>query len=176
MRLQVWGLGLAALAAFTACPAHIEARAESLQEALSAAYKFNPRLDAARATLRATDEEVPRALSGFRPTVVGNADTGYQMQTTRPSQPGKAESNPRGYSVDLQQPIFKGFRVVNTVREAEATVRAGRETLRTTESSVLLEGVTAYVDVVRDQAIGCARTTHRADARPRPPRIANVGG
>jgi outer membrane protein len=153
MRLQVWGLGLAALAAFTACPVHIEARAESLQEALSAAYKFNPRLDAARATLRATDEEVPRALSGFRPTVVGNADTGYQMQTTRPSQPGKAESNPRGYSVDLQQPIFKGFRVVNTVREAEATVRAGRETLRTTESSVLLEGVTGYVDVVRDQAI-----------------------
>ena len=127
--------------------------AETLQQALSSAYKFNPRLDAARATLRATDEEVPRAMSGFRPQVVGNADTGYQLQTTRPSTGGKTESNPRGYSVDMQQPLFKGFRVVNTVREAEATVRAQRESLRTTESSVLLDGVTAYVDVVRDQAV-----------------------
>jgi len=38
------------------------------------------------------------------------------------------------------------------VAEAEATVRAGRETLRSVEQSVLLEAVTAYVDVVRDQA------------------------
>jgi len=39
------------------------AGAETLHEALSSAYKFNPRLDAARATQRATDEEVPRAAS-----------------------------------------------------------------------------------------------------------------
>jgi outer membrane protein len=153
MRLRGGGLGLAALAAFTACPVVIDARAETLPEALSAAYKFNPRLDAARATLRATDEEVPRAISGFRPQVSGSADTSYELQTSRPSTGARAESNPRGYSVNLAQPVFKGFRVVNTVREAEATVRAGRETLRSTESSVLLDGVTAYVDVVRDQAI-----------------------
>src|SRR5689334_24700712 len=110
MRLRGGGLGLAALAAFTACPLAISARAETLQEALSAAYKFNPRLDAARATLRATDEEVPRAISGFRPQVVGNADTSFQKSTQRPSQPGPTESNPRGYSVNLAQPIFKGFR------------------------------------------------------------------
>ena len=41
--------------------------------ALSAAYQFNPRLDAARATQRATDEEVPRALSGYRPSITGSA-------------------------------------------------------------------------------------------------------
>ena len=103
--------------------------------------------------MRATDEEVPRAMSGFRPVVEGNADTGYELQTSRPSQPGKNETNPRGYSVNMQQPLFKGFRVINTVREAEANVRAGRETLRTTESVVLLDSVASYVDVVRDQAI-----------------------
>ena len=92
-------------------------------------------------------------MSGFRPVVVGNADTGYQLQTTRPSTLGKNENNPRGYSVDMQQPIFKGFRVVNTVREAEATVRAQRESLRTTEGIVLRDSVIAYVDVVRDQAV-----------------------
>ncbi len=142
-------MGLAGLAAL-ALPEL--ASAETLKEALHAAYKFNPRLDAARAIQRATDEEVPRALSGYRPSIVGSADTSYQLQTTSP--PGSAvESNPRGYQVGLTQPIFRGFRTKNAVSAAEATVRAGWEALRTAESSVLLEAVTAYMDVVRDQAI-----------------------
>src|SRR5262245_41143267 len=134
------------------------AGAETLREALNATYKFNPRLDAARAIQRATDEEVPRALSGYRPSVTGTADTSYQLQSTRPAAgtgiPGSTtESNPRGYEVGLVQPLFRGFRTKNAVSAAEATVRAGWEALRSTESSVLLEAVTAYLDVVRDQAI-----------------------
>ena len=58
-----------------------------------------------------------------------------------------------GYNVQLVQPLFRGFQTVNAVSEAEATVRSGRETLRSVEQSVLLEAVTAYMDVVRDQAI-----------------------
>ena len=134
------------------------ARAETLKEALNAAYKFNPRLDAARAIQRATDEEVPRALSGYRPSITGSADTSYQLQTIKPA-PGSGASaaparrNPRGYQVGAIQPIFRGFRTKNAVSAAEATVRAGWEALRSTEASVLLEAVTAYMDVVRDQAI-----------------------
>ena len=136
----------------------IDARAETLQEALSAAYKFNPRLDAARATLRATDEEVPRAISGYRPDQWSATPTpAISMNTMRPSGgPGQRndESNPRGYSVDAGAADLPGLpHGQHACREAEATVRAGRETLRTTESSVLLEAVTAYMDVVRDQAI-----------------------
>lgn len=130
------------------------ARAETLKEALHATYKFNPRLDAARAIQRATDEEVPRALSGYRPSITGSADTSYEKQTTRgPLGGGSTESNPRGYQIGAVQPIFRGFRTKNAVSAAEATVRAGWEALRTTESSVLLEAVTSYMDVVRDQAI-----------------------
>ncbi len=134
------------------------AGAETLKEALNAAYKFNPRLDAARAIQRATDEEVPRALSGYRPSITGTADTSYQLQTVEPV-PGSGvpktttETNPRGYQIGAVQPIFRGFRTKNAVSAAEATVRAGWEALRSTESSVLLEAVTAYMDVVRDQAI-----------------------
>src|SRR5215510_1218007 len=153
MRLQACGLGMATLAAFAACPGVIAAGAETLKEALSATYKFNPRLDAARATQRATDEEVPRALSGYRPTVTGNADTSFERNTTRPPTVLNGDTNPRGYNVQLVQPLFQGFRTVNDVSESEATVRAGRETLRSVEQSVLLEAVTAYMDVVRDQAI-----------------------
>jgi outer membrane protein len=151
--LRAHALSFLLLAVVAGVGSPLGARAETLNEALASAYKVNPRLDAARATLRATDEEVPRAISGYRPTITGNADTSFQYTTTHPSTIANGSSNPRGYSVQLVQPLFRGFRVVNTVAEAEATVRAGRETLRSVEQSVLLEAVTTYMDVVRDQAI-----------------------
>ena len=152
--LEGFGAGLLVLA--LGCFGSGSAGAETLKEALHATYKFNPRLDAARSIQRATDEEVPRALSGYRPSITGSADTSYELQTVRPTGgAGSAttESNPRGYQVGAVQPIFRGFRTKNAVSAAEATVRAGWEALRTTESSVLLEAVTSYMDVVRDQAI-----------------------
>jgi outer membrane protein len=153
--LCLGGAGLWMFASFLVGPMVGQASAETLKEALNSAYKFNPRLDAARALTRATDEEVPRALSGYRPSIVGSADTTYEKETTKSSiLPGKTtETNPRGYAIGLTQPLFRGFRTKNAVSLAEATVRAGWEALRITESSVLLEGVTAYLDVVRDQAI-----------------------
>ena len=151
MRAHTLSFLLLAVVAGVCSP--LAARAEALNEALASAYKVNPRLDAARTTLRATDEEVARAISGYRPTVTGSADTSFRHTTTQPSTIANGSSNPRGYSVQLVEPLFRGFRVVNTVAEAEATVRSGRETLRSVEQSVLLEAVTAYMDVVRDQAI-----------------------
>jgi outer membrane protein len=130
-----------------------DASAESLKQALTGAYKYNPKLDAARATLRATDEEVPRALSGYRPNVSGSADVGVQSTNSKPASPANGETHPKGYNVTAIQPLFRGFRTLNNVGLAEATVRAGRETLRTQEQTVLQEAVTAYMDVVRDQSL-----------------------
>jgi outer membrane protein len=127
--------------------------AETLHEALAAAYKYNPRIDAERARLRATDEEVARANSGFRPSISGAADITHDWQKSRPAGATDGSNTSKGYSVGVSQSLFNGFRTVNAVNEAEAIVRAGRETLRDTEQSVLLEAVTAFMDVVRDQAI-----------------------
>jgi outer membrane protein len=129
------------------------ANAESLNDALAAAYRYNPQLDAQRAFLRAQDENVARAMSGYRPVVTGSADVNYQHTNTRPDTLGEGDSKPRGYSVDAVQPIFSGFQTVYAVKTQEANVRAGRETLRTVEQQVLFQAVTAYMDVVRDQAI-----------------------
>lgn len=134
-------------------PACHTASAETLQQALAAAYKFNPRLDAERARLRATDEEVARAKSGFRPIINGTADITHEHRSTKPPSAADGSNSSAGVAVSLVQPIFSGFRTVNAVRESEAVVRAGRETLRTVEQAVLLEAVTAFMDVVRDQAI-----------------------
>ncbi len=127
--------------------------AETLNEALAAAYRNNPTLNAERAKLRAIDEEVPRAKSGFRPRVTGSAETGFESNNTSPPSITDGKNYPSGYSVTLNQPVFRGFRTINQVREAEAGVFAGREDLRAVEQSVLINGITAYMDVVRDQAI-----------------------
>ena len=130
-----------------------KAAADTLRDAMASAYKYNPRIDAERARLRATDETVPQAKSGYRPTVVGSADAGYQRTNTEPRSQADGEAHPHGYQLTLSQPIFNGFRTLNAVRSAEANVRAGREILRQIEQTVLLEAVTAFMDVVRDQAI-----------------------
>lgn len=142
-----------ALCAILACSIAPSARAESLQEALSAAYGYNPRLDAQRAFQRASDEDVARAMSGYRPTVTGNADIGLERSDQRPSNFLDGVTKPRGYGVQAVQPIFSGFRTYNAVNSAEANVRAEREVLRDTERIVLLQAVTAYMDVVRDQEL-----------------------
>jgi outer membrane protein len=153
-RLQFFGLAIVAMASGSAVLMPTGAGAETLNQALASAYQYNPQLDAERARLRATDEEVTRARSGFRPVITGNADVNYQNTKTR-AVTGTTENElkPKGYSVDAVQQIFNGFSTINSVNEQEANVRAGRETLRSVEQTVLLDAVTAFMDVVRDQAV-----------------------
>jgi outer membrane protein len=129
--------------------------AETITDALAQAYKSSSKLDAARSTLRATDEEVSRANSAYRPVINGTADTGFSDATSRATSGvvTSTETHPRGYGVSATQQLFKGGRIINTVRGAEAGVRAGRETLRSVEQQVLLDSATAYLDVIRDLAI-----------------------
>ena len=150
MRRLLAGVSLASL--LSVAPG-ASASAETLRQALIATYQTNPRLDAERARLRATDESVPQAKAGYRPSATANADTGYQRIETKPSLSGDGSGQTWGYSITVEQSVFRGFRTVNGVREAEAGVRAGRETLRNVEQQVLLEAVTAYADVLRDQAL-----------------------
>lgn len=146
-------ISVAAVAAILMPLAGPSAHAETLSDALAAAYESNPRIEAERARLRATDEEVPRALSGFRPIVTLDAEKGARSTTTKPESTGTGSFDPWAYQINLTQPVFSGFRTVNGVNEAEAIVRGGRENLRQVETDTLLAAVTAYCDVVRDQAI-----------------------
>lgn len=149
--LRVCAASLGALLLFVA-PLQ-SAMAETLQEALTLTYQSNPKIDAERARLRATDEGVPQAKAGFRPSANATASAGFASQGSNPRQNTDGTLHPSGYGVTVTQPVFSGFRTVNTVREAEANVRAGRETLRQVEAQVLLDAVTAYADVIRDTAL-----------------------
>ncbi|MFP3921021.1 MAG: TolC family outer membrane protein [Dichotomicrobium sp.] len=127
--------------------------ADTLKEVLAAAYIANPQVKAQRANLRAIDEEVSRAKSGYRPTIQGEAVHSYRDVSSRPPSEGDGDSYPRSYSISLNQPLFRGFRTVNAVEGARANVEAGREDLRDTAQQVLLDGITQYMNVLRDQSI-----------------------
>jgi outer membrane protein len=133
------------------------ARAETLESALARAYAGNPTLGAQRASVRATDENVPRALSGYRPRVNATADVGVQYTEGRAGRPLAREfadpSYPRGVGIQVDQTLFNGLRTFNTTRQAESQVLGAREVLRTTEQTVLFTGATAYMNVLRDTAI-----------------------
>jgi len=131
----------------------------TLNAALAAAYKNNPQLNAQRAQVRATDEAVPQALSGYRPQVSATANVGVQYSDThtQSSQTGNLNTAgtrvPRGYGFTATQTLFNGFRTGNNTRAAESQVFAAREGLRVMEQQVLLDAVTAYMNVLRDTAI-----------------------
>ncbi len=113
--------------------------------------------------MRAVDESVPQALSGYRPRVNATADVGRQYQEslqvnrTRPSVDGRLKSSdafsPRGVGLQVDQTLFNGFRTENATRAAESRVLGARETLRNTEQNVLLNAATAYMNVLRDTAL-----------------------
>src|SRR5215472_524465 len=52
--------------------------AESLEDALVKTYQTNPQLNSERARQRGTDENVPQALSGYRPQLVASVSAGLQ--------------------------------------------------------------------------------------------------
>jgi outer membrane protein len=129
-----------------------------MESALAQAYRNNPTLNAQRASLRAVDENVSQALSGYRPRISGSWDNGYQhYEATTLSSGffGKTNTNisPRGGNIGLVQTIYNGQRTGNQTRQAESQVLAGRQTLRNQEQSVLLDAATAYMNVLRDGAI-----------------------
>jgi outer membrane protein len=141
------------------------ASAETLESALARAYGANPNLNAQRASVRATDENVPRAKSGYRPQIEATADVGGSFtefeRDAGPNGFGGVTRNsttvtrtlPRGAGVQINQSIFNGFRTDNSVRQAESAVLSARETLRNDEQNVLFDAASSYMNVLRDTAI-----------------------
>jgi outer membrane protein len=129
--------------------------AETIAGALAKAYATNPQLGADQARQRATDERVPQAKSGWRPTVEaqGSVTRNWQGTNSRVTGISKSEFTSRNFQITLNQPVFDGFRTENAVREAEATVAAGNQNLLAVEQEVLLNAATAYMNVLRDREI-----------------------
>jgi outer membrane protein TolC len=112
------GIGAALFACALALSA-MPAAAQSLNDALAGAYQTNPVLQAARAQLRATDELVPEALSGWRPTVNAEAAAGAGIDNDHDD--GRLLGLAQ---LRITQPIYSGGRTGAAVNQAEKLVQA----------------------------------------------------
>jgi outer membrane protein len=131
------------------------ASAESLPEALAKAYQSNPELNAERARQRATDENVPQALAGYRPQIIASLSAGLQaVRNLLPNNTVQSAGlKPWQIGVTVTQTLFNGFKTANSVRVAELQVQSGREALRNVGQGVLLDAVTAYTNVLANQSL-----------------------
>jgi outer membrane protein len=125
--------------------------AESFSQALTKAYRSNPTLQAERARQRGTDELVPQAKSGWRPQI--SASGSIARQYSDPDPGGDSAITPKTLSIQLAQPLFRGFKTQQGVKQAKETVRAGRQVLLNVEQQVLLQAAQAYMNVLRDREV-----------------------
>jgi outer membrane protein len=139
------------------------ALADTIEAALVRAYQNNPQLNAQRASVRSIDENVPQALSGYRPKVAITASVGEQYTDFNSTQGGNANvlvktefhgvDPPRAAGITATQTLFNGNQTANKTRAAESQVSGAREGLRVLEQNVLLSAATIYMDYLRDAAI-----------------------
>ena len=127
------------------------AYADTLTEALAKAYNTNPDLAAARAALRAVDETAPQARAGYRPTVTASASV---ARTTTDNQTlANNDYTSKVAQLSVQQPLFRGGRTMAAISQSDSLIAAQRAVLVSAEQQVLLTGVEAYLNVLRDQSV-----------------------
>lgn len=140
------GLGLVAGAA--------PASAQTLSEALAAAYANNPTLQSERANLRATDEGVPSALAGWKPTVTVSGTAGYIQGNILESSVSTAQNRDTGsLQGTVTENIYNGGGTKAQTAQARDKVKAERANLINIEQQVFQNVVQAYVTVIEDQQL-----------------------
>jgi outer membrane protein len=127
------------------------AEAQSLKQAMIAAYRNNPSLQSQRFRTRASDEIVAEARAGYRPRVTADAYAGVTADRSKRGDLGDGKTY--GVSLSIEQPLFDGFQTHYAVREAKSGVLASRNELRAQENEILLQAASAYFDVLRDEGI-----------------------
>jgi TolC family type I secretion outer membrane protein len=158
-------LNLASIATIVVGLTAVSTQAQTLTDALAEAYNTNPQLLAQRALLRSTDEQVPQALSFWRPQVTFAGQIGMATASLE-AQPGAAAraagisrsathaiTRPDLLQFQATQPVYRGGRTVAQTRQAINTVESTRAQTLAVETSVFQAVAMAYLDVVRDQAL-----------------------
>src|SRR5476649_644388 len=138
----------------------VTASADTLEWALVQAYQNNPQINSQRAAVRVTDENIPQALSGYRPRFSVSGSLGEQYLdvysktgSTPPYSSSYGNTAVTSYGLTGTQTLLNGFQTANRTRQAESQVSAARENLRLTEHTILLAAVTSYMNLIRDAAI-----------------------
>ena len=150
MRAALFLTPLALAWAASAVPA---VQAETLADALSAAYQSNPTLMQARAQQRQLDETFVQAETELRPTLSLVGQGAYTHYESPNINQGSFDTNSGSIGLSASQTLYSGGKTTSDLRAADASVLAGRQSLRASEADILNQVVGAYMDVRRDASI-----------------------
>ena len=150
-----------AVVAVLALVAVPDARAETLTDALIAAYRNSNLLDQNRAVLRAADEDVAVAVSTLRPVVAYTLQAGWsRADVTGLLGPSVVEGLSASLTLSAEMTLIDFGRRKLGIAIARESVLATRQALIQVEQNVLLATVQAYVDVRLAQEVVALRQSN----------------
>ena len=134
--------------------------AHPFNKALVDAYNYNPDIKASLRSYYAVSENLSQAIGGWRPTITGEASTGYSLVDDQTGvrqrnvngqiieEPrGVYSSNPKAATINVTQNLYQGGTTVANTKKAESQIRAARADLRSVEQGTLLKAIQAYVEL-----------------------------
>lgn len=124
----------------------------TLERTLQYVHQQNPTILAARYNLHATRELYPQAMAGWRPRLGAEASIiSTNVETGNFSEGDGATT--KGASVNIEQPLFRGFRTTAEMAAAEQRIAADEEKVRQTEQDMFLRTAESYMFVIRDRLL-----------------------
>ncbi|MCC6006686.1 MAG: TolC family outer membrane protein [Rhodobacteraceae bacterium] len=140
----------ATLAACLIAALPFAASAETLAQALVRAYTASNLIEANRAVLRARDEGVAQAMAALRPVVSLSAGMANSVSTNpTPALPVQSSLSAT-LQLSAELVLFDSGDNRLAIAAADAAVLAARQTLREVEQQVLMNAVSAYLNMLRD--------------------------
>ena len=136
---------------------------DSLYGYLEQTYRANPTIFAARAQLMAVQEDLTQAQAGYLPQVTAEADVTYTNTETEGNSfiTGDGDNIGKGAALSVQQPLYRGGQTTSNIDVANNAIAAEQFALSEIEQTVLLQAVTAYMNLYQNQAIVALRENNR---------------
>ena len=120
-------------------------KADTLLDSLSSAYLNNPKLNAERASTRASKEERREAISEFLPSIT---ISGYVKDQDNQVPGSDSNFQPSEQSVTVEQKIFQGFSGVANLKKKQYGQTLAEFKLKKIEQEILLEAAKAHTDLL----------------------------
>ena len=133
------------------CFFYTNINAQDIIKTLSDAFKNNSKLNAERASLNATKQDVNISRGEFLPSVTISGNISSQEDTNRTNQSGEKLANinstPETRSVLIEQKIFSGFSNYNNLKKSQLELEYAKYELTKLEQEVILSAATAYYNL-----------------------------
>ena len=128
-----------------------KAYAQDLVKTLSDAFKNNSKLNAERASVNASKQDVNISRGEFLPSITISGDIASQEDSERTNQSGAdladTSSTPESKSVKVEQKIFDGFGNYNNLKKSKLELQYAEFELNKLEQQVLLDAAKAYYNL-----------------------------